>query len=231
MEEVWPDRFLLRNPGLRPLIKSEGRFNGHWFDLTSWRREGMLARLRESGFVVRSLADQVAALPDLPAATMPAAPVTRPLRRNERYSVFDTAGLDWVALQPRESPAGPVVMPREGEILRLRQGRGPARFYRVGADRNAMAMLIPLDETAALLHGYAQASCRGEVGLPMQKIGQHTVLRRVPPLPAPHRELLERLSSTRGRGCRVDPVALPYVQNLFAKLGLTLFENHHDEKE
>jgi hypothetical protein len=222
LEEIRPDHFRLRNAGLRPLIKTEGRFHGSWFDLTSWRREGMLARLHEHGFSVLTLADQVAALPALPPPAERGAPVSRAVQRNHRYSVFAVECLDWVALAPQDSPAGPLVWPQVGQVLRLRQGRGLARYALVGADRRGQAMLASLDETAALLQAYAQVQRDQPRALVLQHDGDGYFLPTLPPLPAPHRELLDRLTDQEGAGCRVDPAACPFLRDLFATLALSL---------
>ena len=75
MDEVAPNYFALNNSHLATLLKSEGLIKGHMFELTSWRREGLLARLRERGFSVRSLADRLEALPLPPAPLAPLPPV------------------------------------------------------------------------------------------------------------------------------------------------------------
>jgi hypothetical protein len=182
----------------------------------------MLARLRDHGFVVLTLADQVGALPVLPPPAAPGEPVSRVVQRTHRYSVFSAAQLGWVPLEPQAGPAGPLVWPRVGQVLRLRQGRGPARYSLVGADRRGQATLAPLDETAALLQAYAQVQRDQPQTLILQRDGDEYYLPVLPPLPAPHQELLDRLAAQEGAGRRIDPAARPFLRELFAKLGLAL---------
>lgn len=77
LEEVRPDLFVVHNPAAGPVLRGEGLREGDRFRLTSWRREGLVARLRDRGFVVLTLTDQIAALPPLPVAPSPGEPFTR----------------------------------------------------------------------------------------------------------------------------------------------------------
>ena len=49
LEEVRPHIFQIHYPRVVSTLKGEGVINGQQFELTSWRREGLLARLRERG--------------------------------------------------------------------------------------------------------------------------------------------------------------------------------------
>lgn len=55
IDEIAPGRFMVRDPRANTLLKREGDLEGRLFTLRSWRREGLLARLRERGFRVRTL--------------------------------------------------------------------------------------------------------------------------------------------------------------------------------
>jgi hypothetical protein len=63
LEEIAPNRFLVHTPRINALIKGEGKIAGRMFELTGWRRDGLIARLRERGFSVRTLGDQLDKLP------------------------------------------------------------------------------------------------------------------------------------------------------------------------
>jgi hypothetical protein len=66
IEEIAPGRFIVRDARANSMLKGEGQLEGQRFTLTSQRRAGLLARLRERGFRVHSLEDRIAALPRPP---------------------------------------------------------------------------------------------------------------------------------------------------------------------
>src|SRR3954469_16735395 len=79
LEEIAPNRFLIHTPRINALIKGEGDITGRLFELTSWRREGLIVRLRERGLGVRTLDDRLAKLPGPPPAPPIGGPGWRPL--------------------------------------------------------------------------------------------------------------------------------------------------------
>src|SRR5215218_5798417 len=79
LEEIAPNRFLVHTPRINALIKGEGTIAGRMFELTGWRRDGLIARLRERGFEVRTLDNQLDKLPGPPPAPPILAPGWRPL--------------------------------------------------------------------------------------------------------------------------------------------------------
>src|SRR5258705_8288105 len=88
LEEIAPNRFMIHTQRTQALLSDEGTITGRLFELTTWRREGLLARLRERGFRVRTLADMTAALPAPPppppiggAGWRPPARAVQPLSR------------------------------------------------------------------------------------------------------------------------------------------------------
>ncbi len=198
LEEIRPNVFLVRNAGVRPIIKREGELDGKLFRLTSWRREGMLARLALQGFAVLTLEDYVAGLPELPdVAHVPPDTPTASLRisRTDRYSRFEPRLRDWEPLTPPapSTPDQPLQLQvAPGWIIRRRQGRGRSSYAQV----QAKGQLRPLDELNALLYGYAYAAL---LRLPPVTI-QHDPtaaqwLLPALPLPAPHRELLAKIAT------------------------------------
>jgi hypothetical protein len=219
LEEVRPSLFFIHNTAAAPTLRGEGEREGDRFRLTGWRREGLLARLRAKGFVVLTLADQIAALPALPPAVPPGPPLTRSLAAGERISYFAMPG---PALAPGWQPAPPApdapaaVCLREGWVVRRRKGRGPGAYYSV-----ARGGLQPLDEDAALRLGLAQVALDGPSLLSAHSVEGGRLVPE-PPLPAEHRALLSRIADRRDGGWLVAPAALPLAAALLARVGLTL---------
>jgi hypothetical protein len=221
LEEVRPGYFLVHNPSIRGIIKSEGSIRGNRFTLTGWRREGMLARLAQRNFSARTLDDQIDALPAPPAVALPGAPCTHLPGSTERLSIFDPAALAW-ATPPRQAPDEPHFALHDGHILRRRRGRGPASYERVACQPTGIAALIPLSETDALLHGYAQAAHLPREPLPAPQHGEHYRLPDIP-LPPPYQDLLGRFAQhSRATGWQTDAAGWPLVCRLYARLGLEL---------
>lgn len=219
LEELRPDRFVVRNSLAHGILKGEGDLHGSIFVLTTWRRDGLLARLRNHGLTVVTLADQVAALPDLPAALPIGAACTRALAANERFSRFDPQIRNWTPVEAQPGSEPPQVLLHAGWVVRKRRGRGSPAFYRVMEERNRSAGLTPLDETAALLQGYAQARTIQRAPL-VARTGNDEVILPDVPLPAPHRKLLERIGTHSAAGWQVAPSAAKLAHQVYACLGL-----------
>src|SRR5262245_33377616 len=101
LEEIAPNRFLVHNARANALLKSEGTIAGRLFELTTWRRDGLIARLRDRGFEVRTLADRLESLPSPPAPPPLGGPGWRPLASAiEHFSHFDLRRLRWHPLAP-----------------------------------------------------------------------------------------------------------------------------------
>ncbi len=210
LEEIHPDAFLVHNPAIGPLLSAEGERNGDRFRLTSWRRDGLIGRLRSRTFVVHTLANQIAALPDLPAAVSLGAPLIRSEVKSERISVFTADPLGWA---PAPTTAGGRTL-YEGAVIRRRRGRGPASYYQVGPG----GALQPLSEDAAVRLGYAQiAALAPQVVLQPAAAGaQLSDL----PLPSTHRLLMGRLAEATRTGWQISAPAIPLVGQLLARLSI-----------
>src|SRR5215468_5208634 len=101
IEEIAPGRFLIHDPQVGGLLKGEGTLSGRLFELTTWRREGLLARLRERGFRILTLDDLAALLPGLSRPPPIGGPGWRPFSSTiEQISHFDLRNLRWRALAP-----------------------------------------------------------------------------------------------------------------------------------
>ncbi|HEU4324947.1 MAG TPA: hypothetical protein VFS21_17535 [Roseiflexaceae bacterium] len=222
LDEIAPNRFVVNDSRLPGLLKGEGNFDGRFFELTTWRRDGLLARLRQRSFAVRTLADQI---DDLPAPPHPPAlrePCWRPLASPiERFSLFDPATLRWAPVPTQEREGAQVVVVQPGLPLRRRKGRGAPAFYQGQAERGGTLGLAPLTETEALLLGYALASERSPSRLAAPPDGDAWRLPEVE-LPPPYRSLLRRFATEHNGDLRVDRAGLALAQELFARLGVRL---------
>lgn len=231
LEEIAPGRFVVNHPQLRGLLKDEGIFKGQIFELTTWRREGLLARLRARNFRVRTLAEQIEALPAPPHPPRGGATGWRAAAgRAERLSYFDPRALDWRPLdvEEREGTAG--VPLRSGWAIRRRAGRGgPASFYMVVPARNGVE-LQPVDETNAILAGYAAAVAADDRPLIVERRAgeggeSRDEVRLLLPkveLPPAYRELLRKIAEPGPEGPLTDRRGWPLAEALFNRLGLRL---------
>jgi hypothetical protein len=213
LEEARPGLFIIHNPAIAPALRGEGDREGDRFTLTSWRGEGLVARLRARSFTVLTLADQAAALPGLPAVDPPGAPLDHTLAANERISYFAAAPLGW-APAPEAGPG--VVRLREGWALRRRRSRGSFSYYQLVAGTLALR-----GEESALRIGYAQAALAGAQPITVVPAEGGGLLPDLP-LPAAHRRLLGRIADHTPQGWLVSPTGLPAAAAILARLGLTL---------
>src|SRR5215212_11778377 len=122
MDEIAPNHFLVHNSHATNVLKGEGLVQGRFFELTTWRREGLLARLRERGFTVRTIADRLAALPQPPVPPAIGGfgwrALTNPI---EQISNFDPQRLRWHRLPPQIRDGVTGVEIYEGWALRRRK--------------------------------------------------------------------------------------------------------------
>jgi hypothetical protein len=221
-EEIAPNRFMLHNPHTRVLLKGEGTIAGRLFELTTWRRDGLLARLRERGFKVRTLADMTAALPALPPPPPIGGAGWRPLASTiEQFSHFDLRNLRWRPLAPEQRDGVNGVMVCAGWVLRRRKGRGAASYYLALAERGGGIGLRALDETTALVSGYAQAAALDDRPLLAGRHDQQIVLPDVD-LPPAHVAVLRRVATESDKELLVDERGWELAQAVFGKLGVRL---------
>src|SRR5437867_3538347 len=121
LEEIGPNRFLVHNQRARRLLKGEGTMVGRLFELTTWRREGLLARLHERGFNVRTLADLASNLPTPPPPPPIGGMGWRPLTHAiEQISHFDLHNLRWRPLAAERRDGAPGLTLYAGGLLRPR---------------------------------------------------------------------------------------------------------------
>lgn len=217
LEELRPNLFVVHNPAAGPTLRGEGEREGDRFQLTGWRRDGLIARLRTKSFLVLTLADQIAALPALPPADPLGPTIARALALGERISFFglaEGAPPGWLPAPLAESPGA--VSLREGWVVRRRKGRGPGSYYRV-----ARGTLRPLREDEAVRYGYALVALDGPVPV-MPTPSEDGALLPDLLLPAEHRVLLGRIAERDTEGWRYATRDAPLVAALLARLGLDL---------
>lgn len=222
VEEVLPNRFVIRNPRAKGVLKSEGQFQGQLFELTSWRREGLLARLETHGFTVITLRNRIMALPRPPAPPSIGEFGRRTLASpQERYSCFDPQTLRWTPIDSAQHEGAPSIALRSGWILRRRKGRGPSAYYLAVGERGGAIGLKALDETEALIAGYAQAAAQDPPPLLARRLDGKLLLPDIE-LPRPYREFLRRIGEQTDTGVVVEDSVWPLARELFGRLGLAL---------
>jgi hypothetical protein len=224
------DRFLVRDARARPILKGEGELHGTVFELTTWRREGLLMRLRNRGLLVSTLEDQIAALPGLPAPVLPGPTFPRALSSAaERFSLFDAQLLGWQPLTAEPGQPALVHIPA-GAAIRRRRGRGAADYYITLVDRGGNLALQSSDELHALLHGYAQAAALDSRPLLATRTGEMFELPAIE-WPEPHQALLRRFAQQRERAFVTSGRGWDLAHLLFARLGLALGEESGSQLE
>lgn len=223
LDEIAPSRFLVHNTHVVALLKGEGEFAGRLFELTTWRREGLLARLQERGFGVRTIADRIAGLAAPPAPPPIGAPGWRVLSRAaEHFSRFDIERIDWRPLEPETRDGAAGVTLCEGWVIRRRIGRGIPSFYLAFRERGGGIGLRALGETEALLTGYAQAVAHDPRPWLIERRGDEIALPEVA-LPPPYREVLALFAREGKQGWLVEQErGWELAQELFGRLGVRL---------
>jgi hypothetical protein len=224
LDEVRPDRFVINNDKARPLLKGEGVVVGRFFELTTWRRDGLIARLRERGFNVRTLRDRIAALPSIEPVDPPGTESARPLAARERVAIFDAATLHWRDLEPVEVDGKPAVRLASNVALRRRKSRGRADFYISALSQRGAINLRPASETAALLHAYSQiaASRRPATLEAAEHDDQIHLPQRDVTLPPPHAETLDLLTLDGADRWTFAKATLPLVIDTLETLAIRL---------
>jgi hypothetical protein len=222
LEEIAVNRFMIHNPQVRAFLKGEGEFKGQLFELMTWRRDGLLARIRARGFEVRTLDDLVARLPGLP----PPPPIGnlgwRPLvSAIEQFSHFDLHHLRWHILKPQERDGVNGVAIYAGWVLRRRKGRGAASFYLALGEQNGGIGLRALDEEKAILSGYAQAGTLREVTLVAERYEDGVLLPNVE-VPPVYRTAFQHIATATPAGLKVGERGWELARKAFERLGVRL---------
>ena len=225
LDEIRPDRFIINNDKVRPLLRGEGVTIGRFFELVTWRREGLIARIRERGYNVRTLADRVATLRGIEAVEPLGPEGIRLLSHpKEHIAIFDRAQLHWHDLRVIEHGGKAAVRLPAGAALRRRKGRGHADYYIATLSNNDQINFLPTKEVSALLRAYGQIAQSDQPAVVYYSAAEETYLipQRQALLPPPHRDLLQMLAHEKAEPWTVPAIAFEYAQAIFAKLGIQL---------
>ncbi|MBC8164175.1 MAG: hypothetical protein H7Z42_23445 [Roseiflexaceae bacterium] len=219
IEEITPSHFLVHNDNAFSVLRGEGERRGKLFELTTWRREGLLGRLELRGYTVLTLDKRIEALPAMPQP-LPLGESGWRLQSGEaeRLSVFDLASRQWQLVVFERGELGVGATVQAGQVLRRRKGRGAASYGLAVSERAGTIGTQTLTETPALLLGHAQSP---PLALRPHHEGE-MVLLPVLLLPTPYREFLHRVAEETPLGWRIPPVGLPFATRALAQLGLTL---------
>lgn len=224
-DEIRPDRFIIHNDKVRPFLRGEGVTVGKFFDLVTWRRDGLIARIRNGGFNVRTLADRLAALREISAVGAPEGEGIRPLSTaKERIATFDRSTLRWRDVPMITHNGKPAVKLHGNVALRRRKSRGKPDFYISALIRDDQINLLPVSETEALLHAYGQiaASDQPAIARFWEQPDAYVVPSDQLLLPPPHAALLDLLSADKQTRWTFPSTSAGLVEAVFAKLGIEL---------
>lgn len=226
LEECAPNVFIVHDIRVRPFLHGEGDYTGNRFVLTSWRRDGLFARIRDRGLEVASLDAQIAALPTLP----PAPPLAATPRwhvighADERWSYYDAPSRTIIPCTVSDQQSRAVVAITPGWLVRRRRGRGGGEWYRTMVQGSDTIQLTHIDQDAALLCGLAQAATYVHAPLPLTPQSADVVVLRTPVLPQPYIQCANRWATSDRDGITWHvPVAhLHWMQHLLARLSIVI---------
>lgn len=225
LDEIRPDRFVIHNDKVRPLLKGEGVTAGKFFELVTWRRDGLMARIRERGFNVRTIADRIDALREIQPVPPPGELGVRVLSQaKERIAIFDSDTLRWQEAPVIDYQGKPAVQLRAGEVLRRRKSRGAGDYYIATIAGDQQINLLPVNETGALLHAYAQiaGSAAPAVLRYSEQADTYYLPRNQALLPQPHRETIELIARDKAEPWTIDKSVFALLEAIVAKLGISL---------
>lgn len=215
---------MIHNAKITPWLRGEGVTAGKFFELGTWRRDGLMARLRERGFNVRTIPDRIAALRAIePVRPLGAQGVRALSQAKERIATFDRDELRWRDLPLEQADGRTIVRLRAGQALRRRKSRGKGDYYLATLSAQGEINLLPVSETEALLYAYAQLAQDAPITLRYATQDDMIELpRRTMELPAPHQAALDLLTLDKAPAWSFPSANLAPVREIFAKLGIQL---------
>jgi len=226
LEECAPNVFIVHDIRVRPFLHGEGDYVGNRFVLTSWRRDGLFARIRERGLEVASLDAQIAALPALPV--MP--PLHDAARwhllghDDERWSYYDatTRAIATCAVTRHHERMGVALIP--GWVVRRRRGRGAGEWYRTAPQGTDTIQFSRVDEDTAVLCGLAQAALQHHAPLVVTNVAPDVVQLVTPVLPQPYQHCAKRWATgTRdGTTWQMPSTHLDWMHRLLRRLAINV---------
>lgn len=224
LDEIKPNRFIIYNAQVRVILRGEGVIVGKFFDLVTWRREGLIARIRMRGFNVRTIQDRIDLLPAIAEVAPPGAQALRLLAAKERIGIFERADLHWRDLQPILHENRPAVRLHEHVAIRRRKSRGKADFYITTLNRASQINFLPVTETDALLHAYGQIA--GDDRPAIARFSEQADAYVVPQdqliLPPPHAAVLDMLALDHAARWTFPKAVADQVEDVFAKLAIEI---------
>ena len=222
-EELTPNIFVVHDIRVTQFLRGEGELVGNRFTLTSWRREGLFARIRQRGLIMASLDDQIADLPRLPHAPHIGPAHWHPLDTLQtRWSMYDPAQRTLVPLEPVTLNERPGVMIPLGAVVRRRHGRGIPEWFGCHALKGNQLELVALEEEQALLYGLAQAITVSPP-LSWERVNTFAYL-AIPQLPRQHMQLLGRLArfDQERQMWSTEITHLTFLSQFLQRIGITL---------
>lgn len=224
LDEIQPDRFQINNAKVQLLLRGEGTIDGRFFTLGTWRRDGLIARLRMRGFNIRTIDDRIAALPRIAQPAPLGDEGVRALSNaRERLATFDARELRWRDLPVESIDGRDAVRVRIGAALRRRRGRGTADFFIATPSRDRDVNLTPVPETQALLHAYAQIAATNRIAITAQRDADRWLIaEQQATIPQPHREALQVIALGKAPTWTIPHNLFPLAQEIFGSLGITL---------
>ncbi|HEY0737628.1 MAG TPA: hypothetical protein VGD69_22110 [Herpetosiphonaceae bacterium] len=224
LDEIRPDRFIINNDKVRPVLRGEGVTVGKFFELVTWRREGLIGRIRMRGFNVRTLEDRVTTLRGVKSVDPPGAEGVRVLHHpKERIAHFDSARLHWCDLPTIDHGGKPAVRLPVNVAIRRRKGRGHADYYITATVGHGEINFVPTKEVAALIHAYSQIAQEHTPVVRYTLADEiYTIPRQQALLPPQHQEVLEMLAVDKAEPWSIPAPVFDLAAGVFAKLGIDL---------
>lgn len=225
LDEIRPDRFVVNNEKVHPLLRGEGQREGVYFHLQSTRREGWVARLRAAGFNVRTLLDRVNALPSVrPDVALGPAGIRLLGTARERIAAWDPDRLRWRDLPVEVVDGGQGVRLRVEEPVRRRRSRSGGDYFIATEERPGRIGLRPVKESEAIMRAYSLmvVADRPAILRFTETRGHYVVPADQALLPEGHREALDRLSQDVAEPWVFGVEQAPLVERVFEQLGIEL---------
>ncbi len=233
LEECAPNVFIVHDIRVRPFLHGEGTYDGNRFVLTSWRRDGIFARIRERGLDVASLDTQITTLPALPAAPRIAEhPRWQGLGHpDERWSYYDPTRRTVAACDAVIHDQQHGVWIHPGWVVRRRRGRGAGDWYRSAAQGAHALQYTRIDDDAALLCGLAQAARYPHPPLPITWQAPDVVVIVTPLIPLHYQQCAKRWATGNRDGTtwQMPAAHLVWMQRLLSRLGIASDSVHQGE--
>ncbi len=226
LEEYAPNHFMVHDIRVRPFIRGEGDVEGNRFVMTSWRRDGLMARLAERGLIMVTIESLTESLPALPVpASIADEARWHPLgHASERWSYYDPRQRGIIACETVTHTDQQGIWLYPGCMVRRRRGRGQAEWYRSQTQGTHTIQFTPLDEDSAVLQGLAQATRYTQEPIAVRAGENEHVIVEIPLLPRAHQGVLARCATPDREGLvwQCHPDHLHLVSGVLARVNVFL---------